>query len=146
MSEIAWDRRGIFQDDDMPDIENFRTLAMGVWVSPLIDVSDAFEILEEINSGTIGYFARPIDSTDIEVFSSLDNRESWQRVNNSVIKNADRLNDYPYIQLRVIVKSYISQLIPEKSPQLYSVTITLSDKNYDEWSNEMPVQLEWGDN
>lgn len=138
-----FDRTGVYGDRNMPDVENFRALVMGVWVSPVIDVSTAFEIPSKIVSGRIDYLASPIDSTDIEVFSSIDNRKSWQRVNGNIIENVERLNNNPYIQLRVIVKSYISQLIPEKSPQLYSVTITLSDNYYNEWSNEIPVQLEW---
>jgi len=143
---MEWISKGVYNDENMPDIDTIRAIAMGVWVSPSFDISPAFEKIGVINSGKIGHFARPIDGTDIDIYTSLDNEESWQKVEDGFIENADRLNDYPYIKLRVIVKSYVSQIYPEKSPKLFSITIILSDKEYKEWSADIPLQLEWGDN
>jgi len=80
------------------------------------------------------------------VVTSIDNGETWQKAEKNIIQDAEKLNDNPYIQLRVVIRSYISQIVPEKSPKLFSVTIILSNKDFKEWSAEIPLQLKWGDN
>jgi hypothetical protein len=119
---------------------------MGVWVSPTFDISPAFEVIGEIKSGRIGTFSRPIDGNEVEVVTSIDNGETWQKAEKNIIQDAEKLNDNPYIQLRVVIRSYISQIVPEKSPKLFSVSIILSNKDFEEWSAEIPLQLKWGDN
>ena len=130
----------------MPPITEFKAMAMGVWTSPTFDISPAFEVIGEIKSGRIGTFSRPIDGNEVEVVTSIDNGETWQKAEKNIIQDAEKLNDNPYIQLRVAIRSYISQIVPEKSPKLFSVTIILSNKDFEEWSAEIPLQLKWGDN
>ena len=130
----------------MPPITEFKAIAMGVWLSPTFDISPAFEVIGEIKSGKIGTFSRPIDGNEFEVVTSIDNGETWQKAENNIIKDAEKLNNNPYIQLRVVIRRYISQIVPEKSPKLFSVSIILSNKDFEEWSAEIPLQLKWGDN
>ena len=130
----------------MPPITEFKAIAMGVWMSPIFDISPAFEVIGEIKSGRIGTFSRPIDGNEVEVVTSIDNGETWQKAEKNIIQDAEKLNDNPYIQLRVVIRSYISQIVPEKSPKLFSVSIILSNKDFEEWSAEIPLQLKWGDN
>lgn len=130
----------------MPPITEFKAIAMGVWVSPTFDISPAFEVIGEIKNGRIGTFSRMIDVDEVEVVTSIDNGETWQKAEKNIIQDAEKLNDNPYIQLRVVIRSYISQIVTEKSPKLFSVSIILSNKDFEEWSAEIPLQLKWGDN
>ena len=130
----------------MPPITEFKAMVMGVWVSPAFDISPAFDVIGEIKSGSIETFSRLIDEDGVEVFISIDNGETWQEAEKNIIQDAEKLNDNPYIQLRVVIRSYISQIVPEKSPKLLSVRIILSNKDFKEWSAEIPLQLKWGDN
>lgn len=143
---INFTKEGIYGDKNMPPITEFKSMAMGVWVSPTFDISPAFDVIGEIKSGRIGTFSRPIDGNEVEVVTSIDNGETWQKAEKNIIQDAEKLNDNPYIQLRVVIRSYISQIVPEKSPKLFSVTIILSNKDFEEWSAEIPLQLKWGDN
>ena len=143
---INFTKEGIYGDKNMPSITEFKAMAMGVWTSPTFDISPAFEVIGEIKSGKIGTFSRPIDGNEVEVVTSIDNGETWQKAEKNIIQDAEKLNDNPYIQLRVVIRSYISQIVPEKSPKLFSVTIILSNKDFEEWSAEIPLQLKWGDN
>ena len=143
---INFTKEGIYGDKNMPPITEFKAMAMGVWISPTFDISPAFEVIGEIKSGRIGTFSRPIDGNEVEVVTSIDNGETWQKAEKNIIQDAEKLNDNPYIQLRVVIRSYISQIVPEKSPKLFSVSIILSNKDFEEWSAEIPLQLKWGDN
>lgn len=143
---INFTKEGIYGDKNMPPITEFKAMAMGVWVSPTFDISPAFDVIGEIKSGSIETFSRLIDGDGVEVFISIDNGETWQEAEKNIIQDAEKLNDNPYIQLRVVIRSYISQIVPEKSPKLFSVTIILSNKDFEEWSAEIPLQLKWGDN
>lgn len=143
---INFTKEGIYGDKNMPPITEFKVIAMGVWLSPTFDISPAFEVIGEIKSGRIGTFSRPIDGNEVEVVTSIDNGETWQKAEKNIIQDAEKLNDNPYIQLRVVIRSYISQIVPEKSPKLFSVSIILSNKDFEEWSAEIPLQLKWGDN
>lgn len=137
--------KGIYKDENMPEIDEFIVPVMGVWETQSIDVSPAFEIIDEINSGKIGYLVQPFDKTDIEVYTSVDG-ETWQGTKEGFIENSDMLNDSPYIKLKVVVRYRVAQITEEESMKLSIITITLSDKDYKEWSTEIPLQLEWGDN
>ena len=138
--------RGTYQDENMPDITTLRTLAMATRDSPAIDVSEAFEVLDEINSGWVSWFSRPITGNEVEIMTSMDNGETFEKViNGQFIQNVKELNDDPTIHLRYIIRSYISQIIPERSPKVYSVVITLSDKKMNYWSTEETVKLEWNE-
>ena len=143
---INFTKEGIYGDKNMPPITEFKAMSMGVWVSPTFDISPAFEVIGEIKSGRIGTFSRPIDGNEVEVVTSIDNGETWQKAEKNIIQDAEKLNDNHYIQLRVVIRSYISQIVPEKSPKLFSVSIILSNKDFEEWSAEIPLQLKWGDN
>lgn len=143
---INFTKEGIYGDENMPPITEFKAMAMGVWVSPAFDISPAFEVIGEIKSGRIGTSSQQIDGDEVEVVTSIDNGETWQKAEKNIIQDAEKLNDNPYIQLRVVIRSYISQIVPEKSPKLFSVSIILSNKDFEEWSAEIPLQLKWGDN
>ena len=143
---INFTKEGIYGDKNMPPITEFKAMVMGVWVSPAFDISPAFDVIGEIKSGSIETFSRLIDEDGVEVFISIDNGETWQEAEKNIIQDAEKLNDNPYIQLRVVIRSYISQIVPEKSPKLLSVRIILSNKDFKEWSAEIPLQLKWGDN
>lgn len=138
--------RGIYQDENMPDIITLRTLAMATRDSPAIDVSPAFEVLDEINSGWVSWFSRPITGNEVEVMTSIDGGANFEKViNGQFIQNVKELNDDPTIHLRYIIRSYISQIIPESSPRVYSVVITLSDKKMNYWSTEETIKLKWNE-
>jgi len=127
--------KGVYLDDDMPSIQTFRNIAMSTRVSPQIDVSPAFRYIDEINSGWIGWFSRPISGTEIEVLTSLDDGESWDKVvNGQYIQNAKQLNDNPFIKLKYVIRSYISQIREEDTPKLFVVSLTLSDKEQNFWT------------
>src|SRR5690554_2315987 len=143
---INFTKEGIYGDKNMPPITEFKAIAMGVWISPTFDISPAFEVIGEIKSGRIRTFSRTIDGNEVEVVTRIDNGETWQKAEKNIIQDAEKLYDNPYIQLRVIIRSYISQIVPEKSPKLFSVSIILSNKDFEEWSAEITLQLKWGDN
>src|SRR5690606_12726114 len=127
---INFTKEGIYGDKNMPPITEFKSMAMGVWVSPTFDISPAFEVIGEIKSGKIGTFSRPIDGNEVEVVTSIDNGETWQKAEKNIIQDAEKLNDIPYIQLRLVIRSYISQIVPEKAPELFSVSIIPSNKDF----------------
>ena len=134
--------KGVYKDDNMPDIDNFRSMAMGTRVSPLIDVSPAFDVIDEINSGMIAWFSRPITGTEIEVLTSVDEGNTWDKmINGQYIDNAKKLNDNPYIKLKYVIRSYISQIREEDSPKLFSVVLILSDKERNYWSKLITEEL-----
>jgi hypothetical protein len=136
--------RGVYQDENMPEIDQFRSTVMGIAISPLIDLSEGLEILGTIRSGQISWYSRPIEGTSIEVLSSIDDGTTWNRLNNNQnIENVEQLNYDPTIKLKYIVKSYISQLVKDKSPKLFSVTITLSNVNENVWSETVSPDLNW---
>jgi hypothetical protein len=135
--------KGVYRDDDMPDIETFRNLAMGTRESPLIDVSPAFDVIDEINSGWIGWYSRPIAGTEVEVLTSLDGNKWDKMINGQYIQNAKHLNDDPNIYLKYVIRSYISQIIPEDSPKLYNVVLILSDKQNKSWNTEIYPEISW---
>src|SRR5690554_3945595 len=138
---INFTKEGIYGDKNMPPITEFKAIAMGVWVSPTFDISPAFEVIGEIKSGRIGTFSRPIDGNEVEVVTSIDNGETWQKAEKNIIQDAEKQNDNLYIELRVATRSYMSQIVPEKSPKLFSVSIILSNKDLEEGSTEIPLQL-----
>lgn len=142
---LEFSLKGIYKDNKMPTIDEFVVPVMGIWETQPIDVSPAFDILEKINSGRIGYFSHPFDKTDIEVYTSVDG-ETWQGTKEGFIENAVMLNNNPFIKLKVVIRYKVAQITKEESMKLSIITIILSDKNYKEWSTEIPLQLKWGDN
>lgn len=138
--------KGVYDDENMPDINDFRNLAMGTRVSPSIDVSPAFDIIDIINSGMVSWFSRPIDGTEIEVLTSVDGGDSWDKlIDGRYIQNVKTLNDDPTIHLKYIVKSYISQIRYENSPKLYSVVLILSSEEDNYWAKELKEKISWND-
>ena len=136
--------KGIYGDENMPDVNNFRTLAMATRESPNIDISAAFNVLDEINSGKISWFSRPISGNEIDILTSMNDGNNWDKmVNGQYIQNAKQLNDVPFIKLRYVIRSYISMIIPENSPKVYSLVLTLSDKEQNTWNTEIEIQTEW---
>ena len=136
--------KGIYGDEEMPQIDEFRTTIMGLRESPLFDVSAALDEIGTIRSGRISWYARPIEGTDIEVLSSMDEGSSWDRmINNEFLQNVEQLNDNPFIKLKYVIRSTVAELFPEKSPRLFSVTLTLSNQLQESWSKEFKHQLEW---
>jgi len=136
--------KGVYLDDNMPDVDNFRALAMGTRESPAIDVSPAFDVIDEINSGMISWFSRPIDGTEIEVLTSLDGGTNWDKmINGQYIKNAKQLNDDHTIHLKYVIRSYISQIREEDGPKLFNVTLILSDKEQNYWAKKINEELTW---
>src|SRR5690554_798057 len=81
---INFTKEGIYGDKNMPPITEFKAIAMGVWVSPTFDISPAFEVIGEIKSGRIGTFSRPIDGNEVEVVTSIDNGETWQKAEKNI--------------------------------------------------------------
>ena len=138
--------KGIYLDDEMPTINTFRNVAMGTRISPLIDVSPAFDVIDEINSGIIGWFSRPITGTEVEILTSMNDGETWDKMNNGqYIQNAHKLNDNPYIKLKYVIRSYVSQIREEDTPKLFIVILILSDKERNYWAVKSEVELEWND-
>lgn len=141
---MNFSKKGIYKDENMPSVNNFRALSLGIRTSNQIDVSPAFDVIDEIKTGIISWFASPLDGTKIEVLTSLDNGQSWDKViNGQFINKAERLNDNPYIKLRYIIKSYVSQIKKEDSPKLFNVSIILSDKNKNIWKKQENINLNW---
>jgi len=138
--------KGVYGDEDMPDVTNFRTLALGTRESPDIDLSDVFTVLDEVNSGKISWFSRPIQGNEIDILTSMDSGSSWDKmINGQYIQNVKQLNDDPFIKLRYVIRSYISMIIPENSPKVYSLVITLSDKEQNTWDKKVEIPLEWNE-
>jgi len=138
--------KGVYGDENMPDVNNFRTLALGTRESPNIDLSEAFTVLDEINSGKISWFSRPIQGNEIDILTSMDSGNSWDKmINGQYIQNVKQLNDDPFIKLRYVIRSYISMIIPENSPKVYSLVITLSDKEQNIWDKKVEIPLEWNE-
>ena len=138
--------KGVYGDENMPDVNNFRTLALGTRESPDIDLSDVFNTLDEVNSGKISWFSRPIQGNEIEILTSMDSGSSWDKmINGQYIKNVKQLNDDPFIKLRYVIRSYVSMIIPENSPKVYSLVITLSDKEQNSWDKKVEIPLEWNE-
>lgn len=138
--------KGVYGEENMPDVNNFRTLALGTRTSPDIDLSDVFNTLDVVNSGKISWFSRPIQGNEIEILTSMDNGNSWDKmINGQYIQNVKQLNDDPFIKLRYVIRSYISMIIPENSPKVYSLVITLSDKEQNTWDKEVEIPLEWNE-
>ena len=139
-------KKGVYGDDEMPDVTNFRTLALGTRISPQIDISEAFTVLDEINSGKISWFSRPIQGNEIEILTSMDNGITFDKmINGQYIKNAKKLNTDPFIKLKYVVRSYVSMIIREDSPKIYSVVLTLSDKDQNVWDTKIEIPLEWNE-
>ena len=145
MPKKHYDRQGVYGDENMPDIDNFRMLAMGIRTSPQIDISPAFDVLEgPIQSGWVGWFSRPIYGTEIDILTSMDNGSTWDLLESGqYIKNADELNDNPNFMYRAVIKSYIAELFPEDSPKLFSFVLVLSDRAQNFWVKSITTQLEW---
>ncbi|MFP4661940.1 MAG: hypothetical protein ACLFPF_07115 [Halanaerobiales bacterium] len=145
---MEWINEGVYGDDNMPSIDTWRAIVMAQRISPIIDLSAAFDNIDEINSGIIGTFIQPTDSTDIEVYTSFDEGDNWDSlIDGLYIKNAEQLNDNPSITLKYIIKSYVSQIDKGKTPKLFTVNIILSDLKRGQWSTEQTIQLDWnGDN
>src|SRR5690606_41714546 len=99
---INFTKEGIYGDKNMPPITEFKAMAMGVWMSPIFDISPAFEVIGEIKSGSIGTFSRPIDGNKVEVVTSIDYGETWQKEEKNIIHDAEILKDNQYIQLRYV--------------------------------------------
>jgi len=138
--------KGVYGDEDMPDVTNFRTLALGTRESPDIDLSDVFTVLDEVNSGKISWFSCPIQGNEIDILTSMDSGSSWDKmINGQYIQNVKQLNDDPFIKLRYVIRSYISMIIPENSPKVYSLVITLSDKEQNTWDKKVEIPLEWNE-
>lgn len=138
--------KGVYLDDDMPDITTFRNLAMATRTSPEIDVSPAFDYIDEINSGMIGWFSRPITGTEVEILTSMDSGTTWDKmINGQYIENSKQLNDNPYIKLKYVIRSYVSQIREEDSPKLFVVILILSDKERNFWAVKSEGKLEWND-
>jgi len=138
--------KGVYGDENMPDVNNYRTLALGTRESLDIDISEAFTVLDKINSGKISWFSRPIQGNEIDILTSMDSGNSWDKmINGQYIQNVKQLNDDPFIKLRYAIRSYISMIIPENSPKVYSVVITLSDKEQNTWDKEVKIPLEWNE-
>ncbi len=141
---ISWVDKGVFGDEKMPDVDNERLLAIGVRVSAEIDVSAAFAVIGKIRSGRISYFVRPMDGTEVIVYCSLDGGVSWNElVNGAYIKDAERLNEYPFVRLKYVIRSYMSQLRNDAVPKLYQVNVELSDKPLAYWLNNTSKKMEW---
>ena len=138
-------RKGLYNDIRGEIIrEKFST--MGIWISPAIDVSAAIPVIGQINSGSVGWFSRPIDGNEIEVYTSLDEGQTWNGlINGKILQDAKLLNDIPSIMFKVIVKSYVAQLWTEWSPRIYSIVLFLSNKEQENWEKKITVPLEWGD-
>lgn len=141
----SFDITGIYRDKNMPEINNFRALVMGQWISPVIDVSAAIPVIGRINSGSVGWFSRPIDGNEIEVYTSISGGQWNPLINGKILQDAKLLNDSPAITFKVIVKSYVAQLWVEWSPRIYSVVLVLSNKEQENWEKKITVPLEWGD-
>lgn len=138
-------QKGFIGDDNTPDVDGIKMTSMGIRISPLIDLSPALDVLDEINSCRISKFSRPLDGTEVKVYSSLDEGSTWDITDDDgFIQNAEQINDTPSIMLKYVIQSQISQILPSKSPKLYSVVVTLSDKDNNEWSKETDIQLNWG--
>lgn len=138
-------QKGFIGDDNTPDVDGIKMTSMGIRISPLIDLSPALDVLDEINSCRISKFSRPIDGTEVKVYSSLDEGSTWDITDDDgFIQNAEQINDTPSIMLKYVIQSQVSQILPGKSPKLYSVVVTLSDKDNNEWSKETDIQLNWG--
>lgn len=138
--------KGIYGDNNMPDVNNFRKLALATRESLDIDISEAFTVLDEINSGKISWFSRPIQGNEIEILTSIDSGVNWDKmINGQYIQNVKQLNDDPFIKLRYVIRSYVSMIIPENSPKIYSVIITLSDKKQNAWDKKVVIPLEWNE-
>ncbi len=141
---FTWLNRGVFGDRQMPEVNREKMLAMGVRISPEIDISPALTVIDKIRSGRISYFARPLNGTEIIVFSSLDGGVSWNRLmNGAYLKDAERLNGYPFVRLKYVIKSYISQLQSNAIPELYQINVELSDKPLVYWEKYSDKQMEW---
>lgn len=142
----SFDFTGVYRDKSMPEVNNFRALVMGQWISPVIDVSAAIPVIGQINSGSVGWFSRPIDGNEIEVYTSLDDGQTWNGlINGKILQDAKLLNDSPAITFKVIVKSYVAQLWTEWSPRIYSIVLVLSNKEQENWEKRVAIPLEWGE-
>ena len=138
--------KGVYGDGNMPAVNNFRTLALGTRISPNIDISEAFTVLNEINSGKISWFSRPIQGNEIDILTSMNDGITWDKmINGQYIQNAKQLNDNPFIKLKYVIRSYVSMIIPENSPKIYSVVLTLSDKDQNVWDTKIEIPLEWNE-
>lgn len=129
----------------MPELELI-VPAMGVRISPEIDVSPAFDEIGEIASGLISWYARPLHGTDIEIAVSYDGGDSFKElVNGEYIPEADRLNDDPTLTLRYSMRSHLAQVNPDEAPKLYIVSVILSNEERETWELEDLSQLDWSD-
>ena len=136
--------KGVYKDDNMPSIDDYKGLVMGIRISPSIDVSPTFNVIDSINSGVIGWFSRPIEGTEIRVLSSVDGGNTWdEMINGQYLQNVKVLNDSPSIKLKYVVKSYISQILPENSPKLFEVILILSDEEQNYWSTKAILNINW---
>jgi hypothetical protein len=143
---MEFTHKGIYLDDEMPDINTFRNTAMGTRTSPLIDVSAAFDVIGEIKSGMVGWFSRPIVGTEVEILTSMNDGANWDKMNNGqYIQNAKELNDNPYIKLKYVIRSYVSQVREEDTPKVFIVILILSDKERNYWAVKSEGKLEWND-
>lgn len=143
MGKLAFYRSGLYKD--VKGEGGIKETAMGVWNSPAVDVSPAFSVIGEINSGMLGSFMRPLEGNDVELLYSL-NGTDYNRLKNGFIENAEQLNDNPSLWLRAIIRSYVSTISKEFSPELYIVTIILSNKKREFWETEVEIPLKWGEN
>ena len=135
--------KGVLYDDNMPEVDFYRLTAFGMRDSPGFDVSPAIEKLGEINSGFISWFARPIEGTEVKVLTSADGEDYLELENNAYIQNAQELNENPWLYLRYFIISEVATILRDRGPQLFSVTITLSNQLQESWSKEFMAQLEW---
>lgn len=141
---ISWNNRGNFNDANVPHIDDKRLLTMGVRVSAPIDVSSALAEIGKIRSGRISYLGRPINATEIVIFASMDDGQTWDRIlSDGYIPDAERLNDHPSLKLKYVIKSYLSTIQPDYTPRLYQVCIELSNQKQGQWDGDKTRKLYW---
>lgn len=136
-------KQGILHDEDMPEVDFYRLLAMGMRDSPVFDISPAFEELGQIKYGIISWFARPKNSSKVKVLVSFDGEKYKELDSRFHIPEVENLNRTPYIWLRCFVISEIATIEREKGPQLFGVTITLLNQEQKTWSKSAPISLKW---
>src|SRR5690606_27510401 len=93
-----------------------------------------------------GGLSPPPNGNAPEGENSIENGERWQMQARNMTQDGHALNDNRYIQPRVASRSDLSQKGQEISQKLIRVSIILSNKDFEEWSAEIPLQLKWGDN
>lgn len=144
MNEIYWNNKGTFKDGNMPKIDSKRLMAMGVRISSLIDVSPALQVIGKVKSGKVSYFCRPITATEVLIYSSFDNGETWSKlINGLYIPNAERLNDWPFIKLKYVIRSYLSTLQSDYVPRLFQVCLELSNLPVEAWNDSIGQRMGW---